>query len=233
MPHLELGFSPHEERPPLVGFQDDMSTLPSAVLAKSASALMDRFFAQVAMPLDREALLENGRDLVFSVRKGFLANMQRLGEDVWHMDARELDFLLERNKPYSEHVPEPEDTEAFARFQIATGLVLQIATDPMIAGGFSRRGRLAAPETIAEIYGRIHETGLQMHRVATSQDKKENGEKKEGDISLDPWNKPTLTRAYWTVKAMAAIPEKIIGLNEAQEEALETLREEPKDPKER
>lgn len=226
MPHLELGFSPHEDKPSIDGFRGDLSALPSADLARSATALMDRFFAGVAGSLDRDTLLETGGKLVFSVRKGFLMNMQRLGERAWHMEPEELNFLLEENKPYSEHVPNPKDTEAFARFQIATGLVLQIAADPMISGGFSRNGRLAAPETIAGIYGRIHETGLQMHKVAVSKD----DVRRPVSVSLDPWNQPSLTRAYWTLKAMGTIPRKIIGTKEAQEIALEALRKEPKDP---
>lgn len=224
MPHLELGFSPQDDKHTLVESQtEDLTSQSSALLAGRSSAIMERFFTGIAQPLDREVLSETGRDLIHAIRRGFLANMQYLGRDVWGMKPEELDFLLHRNRAYSEHVPNPEDTEAFGRFHIATGIVPQIATDQFIPEGFSRNGRLAAPATIGGIYGRIHETGLQIHQVATG----------EIGVKPDPWNRPALSRTYWTVVAMANIPEKVTDSVAAGKEALEKLRVKFANPQDR
>ncbi len=199
MPHYELEFTPHDDVP---SFQPEIvyanpEDNPAAVAGATAK-IMDRYMAAIpALSWEIRFLSNQTLGLVYSARKGLLANMQFV-RNLGTVNLNHLDALLQMNRAYSEDGPDQEETETFARMYLAFGIMPDIATHEMLPKGYSRRGLLEPPFTLEELYGRIHEVGSHVKsfiggRINPTQDMLEQ---------------PGLLRTYWAFQAMGYMPER-------------------------
>ncbi len=191
MPHLELEFSPHEDRPfqSSIEYQDPNNT--PVKVARKADAILDKFYGGQITNADRSWLLNQALSLVYMARKGFLNNMDLL-RNLGRITPDTLDELLRYNKPYSEDSPGDEETETFSRVYIAFGALTDFVTHPLLPRGFSKRGMLEFPFTTEELYGRIEEMGEEIVNVGT----------RKISRRVDPLARPSLLRTHLTFYTM-------------------------------
>lgn len=223
---IEQHFSSNDNMPP---FQPEITYKNPAdnpvAVAATTTNIIDQYFAMGTYG-DWEAnfLANQATDLVYSARKGFLYNLHQI-KDVGKVDPNILNHLWKLRKPLSN--PDIEDTESFARLNIAFGILPEVASHPLLPDGFSRRQMLEPPFGIYETYNRIKEIELYIGRVKNSE--------------VDPritniLNEPGLFRTYLAFQTVGSMPIRnplASNIEDFRQSTLESLKEKFANPKDR
>jgi len=221
---------------------EGFETSPYKTIANGTIVRMNRYFVKASEDevgaikykeikdqriKDRVYLQTRTLPMVDAARRGLIANPQA-ARNLGRIDPETLEAFEYMIKDEGESFEATQqDLEAFTRMQLAFGRVPEMA----IASGYPSnfpQAEIAAPFTVAEAFGRVHEVGRTIERMIDDRI----------DTDTPLVLQTGVLRTYWTFQVMGSTPLKMPdepgdGLSPELMSSIEMLRAKFQDPRNR